>query len=160
MGMLYEVTVNDWQTSASADAFETAVAAKTGAGARVRLRELHVGSAEDTPTDKTIAVRINRTDGTGAGTSTSITAANLARPDPGTPNPVNVTGETIFTAEPTNYDANPLYEDGMNMRGRLDQWWDAEHAPAVGASAILGVLIAPRDATAKRLSITAVFEVY
>ena len=91
MGLMYTITNIDWASSASADTFETAVAVKTGASSRARIRKLTVAGAGPQVDDQ-IAVQIKRTTGAGAGTSTAITAANLARPDPDPPNPVNLTG--------------------------------------------------------------------
>jgi hypothetical protein len=152
--MRYVLPFSDLATGASADTFKTLVAlvlANT-AGHRFRVRALSVGPSDDAPDDKNVAVRLARTDNTGAATGGSaVTAANIPKKD-------SLSRDTVATAvrgptaEPTTYETEPVYQMDFNIRGGLLKEWSDIDAPIVNRNQTLGLLAAPRAAAAVRLS--------
>jgi hypothetical protein len=158
----YKLVFDDQASGAVADTFKTVAAliAADTAGYRCRIRSLQIGPADDTPSDANIAVRLNCTDNAGAGTpGASISGANIPKTDPDSVDSV-ISGATGYTVEPTTYATQPLWQMDMNVRGGFIKEWDIESAPVVARNTTLGLLIAPRAASAQNVSGTIEFEVF
>lgn len=140
----------------SADTFLTvaAIVAANTTGHRARVRSISIGPADDAPADANISVRLNRVSsvsGGGAGTATTVSAGNMGKKDAGALDTV-ITGGHTYTAEPTTYDTEPLWQSDMNTRGGIIKEWAAEDAPILGPDMLIGVMVAPKDTTARSVS--------
>lgn len=165
MGVRYALTFNAIDTGNVAGTFKTMAAliiANTAGLGRVRLRSLQLACAEDTGDmgDKLIAVQVKRIDGvTTSGTSGStVSAANMPKMDPDCDRDAPASGALNYSAEPTTYETEPLWQFEFHMRTGFIKYWDAEDAPHIHIDSILGVLCAPRDAVAVKVSGTLEFE--
>lgn len=160
--MRYTLTFSDVATGATADTFKTlaALIVADTAGYRCRIRSIAIGPADDTPQDKSVAIKLARiadVSAGGAGTKTAVAAGNLGKKDPGAADSI-ISGGRNYTAEPTAYETEPIWQCDVNCRGGLIKEWSAEDAPIATADMLLGLLAAPRDASAKQLSGTIEFE--
>lgn len=158
MGNHFVATAEDVATSASADTYITILGLLLAdtIGFRARLRKLSVGCADGTPVDKALAIQVKRVDDVsagGAGTATALTE-DAKWSDPHTP---NVAASKTYTVEPTTY-GQPLWHIELNARGSIVMAWDAEDAPVIERDQLLGILVAPRDAAARQVSVHAEWE--
>jgi len=162
----YTMTFDNVSTNNAADAYKTiaALIVADTAGHRMRLRALHVGPADDTPQDKNYTVQVKRigdvSEG-GAGTAPEdVAAADMGKKDPDSVASIISGKRGLFTAEPTVYDAEPLFMKGVNGRGSFIKEWSAEEAPVATRDQLLGVLATPRSAAALQVSGAMDFEVF
>lgn len=156
------LVVDDVACGAVANTYTTLAAILTAdtAGHKARLLRLNVGPSDDSPADANISVKVARIDdisGGGAGTKTAVTAANLGRPQSDQLDGVVTAGHT-YTVEPTAYGA-ALFQMDINIRGGFFHEWDLADAPTIGRDMLLGVLVAPRAASAAKVSMTLEIEV-
>ena len=162
--MRYVLEFDDVVTSAVADSFKTvaAIIASNTAGHRARIRKLDLGPADDSPQAAIGAVRIRRcTDQTANGgtAGSSVSAANMQRPDPNQRDGV-ITGGTNYSAEPT-YTGDAIWLIGYHGHGGvMKEWPDDDSAPAMDQNHLLGIEVAPRAASQLRVSGTIEFEEY
>lgn len=158
--MRYAITFTDLASGSAADTFKTLltlILANT-AGHRFRVRSLQVGPADDAPADLNVAVRLARTDNSGAASGGSgVTAANIAKKDSLSRDTV-ATAHRGPTAEPTAYETEAAYQMDFNIRSGLMKEWTELDAPVVNRNQTLGLLAAPRTAAAIRLSGTIEYE--
>jgi len=158
----YKATFQDWETSAVADDYETAISIIVAdtAGHRVRLRSLQVGQSDDSPTDENYSVRITRADRTGDGTAGStIAAANVPKVDPSSLDCIATVG-LAYTVEPSTLDTEESWAIECNSRGGFIKEWEPDMAIIANQDTILCVQIAPRAAAAIQLSGTIEFETF
>jgi len=153
MGLHYVIPFSDVATGAVADTFKTLAAAQAGdtAGYRFRLRRLAVGPADGAPLDKTVSLQLKRIDDVsagGAGTKTSVTP----EPKDSLQRAAVCTGGENYTAEPTTYNSERLWEIGLNARASVIKEWDPEDAPVANRDQLIGLLAAPQSADAITLS--------
>ena len=155
--MRYAVTATNVASGAVADTFKTlaAVIAADTAGHRARLVSLAAGTADDTPQDKNVCVRLIRTDNTAAGTpGSSPTPAKLD-----TDSRASVlTAGINYSAEPTSLESTPVFAVDFNLRGGLLKEWAPDDAPVLNKNQTLCVQAAPRTPNAATLTITLVYE--
>ena len=154
----YSVALNNWASGAVADTFATAIGLKAAdtTGHRGRLRSLFVGPADDAPVDLNVCVKINRADNSIDGTSTAETPAKRDSLSIASV----MTGGVNYTVEPTVYETNELWAADFNRRGGILKEWSPEDAPSWGPDQTLGILAAPRTASAATLTITIEWEEY
>lgn len=158
----YTLAFSNIDTGGTADAYKTiaALIASATAGYKARLRRLVVTPADDSPADANINVRINRIDDVsagGAGTATAVTAANMGRPLSDQRDGV-ITGARNYTAEPTAYNTEPLWQASFNSRGGLTYEWGIDDAPVINNDQLLGLLASPTASAARTLSGCMTFE--
>lgn len=164
--MFYSLTFDDVVTLAVDNSYKTlaAIIVADTVGHRCRIRSLIVNPADDVPPDMNVGIRIGRiadVSGGTAGTSTAVTAGNIPKRDPRSVDCL-MSGARNYTAEPTSYETEPVFQAGFNVRGGLVKHWhdDDDEAIAAIADQLLGLLAAPRGTTAVRLSGSIGFEVY
>ena len=163
--MQFSLTFNDIPTDAVANTVKTMalLIAPDVAGNRFRLRSLTVGFSEDTPDDQPIAIAIKRIADRSAGTAgtagATVTGANMPKKDPGSINSL-ITGATDFSVEPTSYATENIWSDDINDRGSVIKEWDEENAPKFTQDMACGLLAAPRQSIASRVTGTLEFELY
>ena len=161
----FSLPFEDIQTGNVADVYKTAAAliVPDTFGYRCRLRGIHAFASDDTPLDHNIAVRLERIADLsvgGAGSSTAVTGANMPKHDPGSVDSI-VTGERIYTAEPSAFEPEPLYAGGFNMRGGLiNERFDDDEKYVFTRDMLCALRFAPRAAVFLRVSGVIIFEVY
>jgi len=133
------------------------------AGYRVRVRSVSVGPADTAPNDRNWSVALRRIASVSSGTAgtpgASITAANIPKKDTSGPDSV-ATGATVYTVQPTTYEANPLWSDDCNDRGGIIKEWDQGGAPRAIHNQLIAICVTPRTANAAEINSTIEFEVY
>lgn len=152
--MRYSIPFSDLATGSSANAFVTLVAVilANTAGHRFRVRALAVGPADDAPDDKNVSVKLARTNNAGAASGgTAVTSANIPKKDSGSRDTI-ASAHLAPSGEPTTYETNAVYQMDFNLRGGLMKEWNEIDAPIVNSNQTLGLLAAPRAASAARLS--------
>lgn len=157
MGRRYALTFSDVASGAVADTFKTflGIIAGATAGHRGRLVSLELGPADATAQDINYSARINRTDQSTAGTAGA--SPTPAKVDPNAEASVMTAGRD-YSAEPTAFETEPIWEVGLNSRGSFFKEWLPSDAPRWGPSETLALLIAPRTGTAVNLSGTLIWE--
>jgi hypothetical protein len=155
----FVVPFDNVATGAAADTYKTMAAIRVAdtAGHRVRLRALHVGPADDAPVDKCLAIKISRVADVSAGGAGTSTAVTPAKKDVASTAALASAGKN-YTVEPTTYETEALWQGAINSRGAISMVWSADDAPVVGQDALVGVLMAPRDAAAVTVSGSLEFE--
>lgn len=163
--MFYTAPAEDVATLAVDNSYKTVLLIRNPntAGMRFRLRRLRITPADNSPQDLNVGVRIMRIAdyaGGTAGTSVStITAVNMPKKD--TNGPIaDQLADIDFSDEPTVYESNALFTDGINVRGGIPIWWEEEEAFKFATNQACGILIAPRGTTIARLNVHAGFERY
>ncbi len=166
--MLYTVPFINIDTGADIDTFKTIaslIIPDTNNGHRLRLRKLLVVPSLATPTDKPVLLVIKRILDISAGAAgtadSSITAANMPKAD--TDSIISIASAGLdYSAEPTAYETNEIFAGGFNDRGGLIERWDRDdpEAPMIGRDQLLGLLAAPRSASAIDLIGHMVFETF
>jgi len=151
--MLFTISFDNLATEATADAFETMLAARAAdtAGYRFRLRSIAVGCAEDSPVDLPLAVQVRIVDDVSDGGAGTATNALTPEPHDSLGRASVITGGSKYTAEPTTY-GDPLFALEMNLRASLIKEWAPEDAPVVNRDQLLGLLVAPRTSAARTIS--------
>jgi len=159
----YVCSISNVVIGSTPDTFVTmlAIISADTAGHRARLRRLAVAGSMDAPVNGNIAVKLNRVSDVsagGAGTSTAISAANMAKKDSASLATV-ITGGHTFTVEPTVYDTKPLFEGEFNaIGGKIDEAWSSVDAPTIDRDMLLGVLVSPRVSTVNAAPVTITLE--
>lgn len=147
-------------SSASANAFLTALMIIGIAGKRARLVHLHASCAGAAAHDEPMRVRVGKTNQAGPGTPG-------ATPTPKPPDSAAgvasvLTCGAAYSAEPTTYDTitttGCYWEGGWNGRGWVTQNWLPEWAPTINGVQSLGILIAPSTANARAANVSVVWE--
>ena len=159
---VYTLPFSNVDTGATADTYKTiaAIIAGATAGHKARLRRLVITPADDSPADANVNVRINRIDDVSAGsagTTTAVSAANMARPISDQRDGV-ITGGRNYTAEPTAYVTEPVWQASFNSRGGLTYEWGLDDAPVINNDQLLGLLASPTASAARTLSGSLTFE--
>lgn len=164
--MIYRLPFDDIVTGAVADTFKTlaAILVADTAGHRVRLRNLIVGFAQDTPPDVPVALKIGRIADASAGTAgtagNTVSTANMPKVDPGSIACL-MTGPRAYSVEPTAYETEPLWSDDLNAHnGIIMPWPDPDERPRATQDMLIALLAAPRTAVAVAVSGTLEFEMY
>lgn len=164
--LLYTVPFDDVATGAVADTYKTMatiIVPDTTAGHRVRLRKLWLGPADNAPADLNLAIEIARiadfSVGTAGTAGTTITSTNMPKIDPGSVDAI-FSAKIDYTAEPTAYEANPVWQGAMNIRAAMSEAFGEDEAPVAIRDQVLGILAAPRTAQAIRISGHALVEVF
>ena len=160
--MHWKLAFSDVASGAVADTFKTiaAMVCADSAENRVRLRSLNLGPTDDAPVDLNLGVRILRIADVSAGTSgtySSVSTSSIAKVNSFQTNSL-ASGRIDYSAEPTTYETEPLWEHSFNARGGFIKEWSREGGPVIEADQLLGVLVAPRTASAIRVSGTLEFE--
>jgi len=161
--MRYSLPFDDLATSASANTFKTMIAMISAdvAGRRFRVRSLQLGFADDTPADTNLCIQMKRIADVSAGTAgtagTTLSAANVPKKEPTVADTV-VTCKRNYSAEPTAYEAEALFETELNARGSIIKEWSEVDAPVAGQDMHIGLLVAPRNAAARQVSGSIEFE--
>jgi hypothetical protein len=162
--MRYYMTWNDIPSGAVADTFRTiaSIIVANTTGHRFRVRSLSIGPSDDAPADLNASVKLARTNNATAGTpSSTVTAANMPKVDPGSIDSLMTGGRNYSGGEPTTYETEPLFTEDFNIRGGfIKEWTDPDQMPKVTQNKTLGLLLAPRTAVAIRTSGTIEFEMY
>ena len=152
-------------SGASAGTYKTMAAfnVPNTAGLRLRVRSISVGPADTAPNDRNWSAAIRRVASVSSGSAgtpgTSISAANVPKKDTSGPDCI-AGGGTIYSAEPTTFETNPLWQDDCNDRGGIIKEWDQNGAPKALANQLIALCIAPRTANAAEISGTIEVEVY
>jgi hypothetical protein len=159
--MKYSLTCSDLASGVS-DTFKTLLGIEVPdtAGKRFRLTAVHGGFADDSPRDQQCAIAIKRIDDLsagGAGTSTAISAGDVAKKDPGSVD-CSMNCERAYSDEPTTYDTETLWATDVNGRGAFNKEWLPEEAPIFTQDQFCGLLAASRTSTAFTVSATLEFE--
>jgi hypothetical protein len=169
--MIYTLPFDDIACGATQNLYQTIAALKVDntSGHRIRIRGLYVGPADDTPDDKDVGLQLARVDLSASGATagvaaSSITAANMPKPDLGAKTAPAI-GYVDFisptgAAEPETYEADPIFQRGFNIRQGLVREWGLEDEDliVVPQNYLIGLLIAPRVATAFSFSGELTFE--
>ena len=132
------------------------------AGHRCRVLSINIGCDDDTPEDRVVSVKLARiadVSAGAAGTKTAVTGANMAKTDPNSVASI-ITGGRTYTAEPTAYETEPLFEQPFNLRSGFIKEWPENQAKIADRDMLIGVLVAPRTANIARVSGSIEFEVY
>lgn len=152
-------------TGASAGTYKTmaAVNVPNTAGLRIRVRAVSIGPADTAPNDRNWSVALYRVASVSSGSAgtpgTSIAAASIPKKDTSGPDSI-AGGGTIYSAEPSTFEGNPLWQDDCNDRGGIIKEWDQNGAPKAIANQLMALRVAPRTANAAEISGTMEFEVY
>lgn len=159
--MRFFMTANNVACGAVADTYTTlaALIAAATTGYKARLLRLNVGPSDDSPADANISVKVARIDDVsagGAGTKTGVAAADMGRPFSDQRDGI-ITGGHTYTVEPTVY-GDPVFQMDFNVRGGFFHEWDLADAPIIDNDQLLGILVAPRAASAATVSMTLEFE--
>jgi len=161
--MRFTVSFEDLATSASADTFITlaALICADTAGLRARLRKLTISFADDTPQNANAAFQIKRIADVSAGTAgtagTTIGTSSVPKvDDQSADSPASA--KLAYSAEPTTYETYPLWRGEGNALGGVIREWGERDAPTIQRDQHLGLLAAPRAASALRISGTLEFE--
>ena len=156
---------NDIASGVVAQTYKTlaAIVAAATAGHRAALLAVNIGCSDNSPVDESFNLQVQRVEDVsagGAGTTTAVSAAQMARPDSYEVDG-NITGGHTYTAEPTTYDATyPLFNHEFNTRGGFFKEWSFESAPKIDNDQLIGILITPRVATARNFSGSLTFQEY
>jgi len=160
---LYTVPFDDVRLSTSADAYKTLVALILAAssGYRIRLRELGIGPADDSPQDESIVVdiaRIASVSGGSAGTAaTTIAVGSVAKRDLDMEESP-ASAKIDYSVEPTTYETYSLFTVGLNQRGTIVVPFDAFSAPMIREDQHLALRAACRDTVGPYVSGYLAFE--
>lgn len=148
----YTIPFSDIASDAAADTWKTIAALEVGDSQenRFRLRELMIGPGDTTPLDENLQVKINRINDLSAGSvgtaGTTIAAANISPVDAKCAPVVDCEANINYSAEPTTYNTNALWQGAFNLRGALIKQWEPDAAPSAFRDQLLAVLVAPEDA--------------
>ena len=159
-----KIPFKDVATGAVADTYKTIAALEIADNQenRYRLTKIVVGPADSTPQDANVSLsikRINDVSAGGVGTAgTTIAAAAIPMADDKQTPPVDLEGNSNYSAEPTAYEANEQWHGAMNGRGALIENLAPNDAPVVKRDQLLGLLAAPQTAAAMTLSGCLTFE--
>lgn len=153
----YSCKIDSAETGNSANAYTTIASFKFAntTGHRGRLTRLVVGGSGGASQDVPIAVRIMRSDNSGAGTSTSVNVNTIgsAEADQIASN-VSAIGKT-YTSEPTTVATGTLGGGDFNSRGTLIlEEADFKKQILWGKNQTLLIQAAPGTATAVDLGVT------
>ncbi len=164
MGKIVGLSTEDFACSATINTYITFLAfiAADTAGHRFKLLGLSFGVSEDAPVDETFSVLVKRIadlSAGGAGTKTAVAAANLSK-QRSNQTAGNITGAIDYTVEPTAYEtyALPGCMFEFNSRGTIWVPIPENIQPEFERDQVCGILVAPRVATSRNLSVGAVIE--
>lgn len=157
---LYSVWVPAIATGASANAFITLLGLKMAntAGHICYLRRLVVAGGGAAAQDINVSIKLDRTDNTGDGTSTSVNVNTILSANSlQIASRVNAIGKN-YSGEPTTYSGGIGFGGALNSRGILILEWPRLDGPQWGKNQTLGILGAPGAATATNLNISVEWE--
>lgn len=153
--MIFTIPFGDFAAgSGSANTFITCALAITAdtTGHRCRLLEFGVGPAAAAPVDLNISVRISRIlNYSGGGTGTAGSNPTPMAKDPAALATV-VTAGIKYTAEPTAYESNPLWQLDVNLRTAFLEKDLPEEGFIIIPNQAIGLLVAPRSANVPDIS--------
>lgn len=164
--MRYALPFDDVETDAIADNLRTLalLTCADTAGSRVQLTGFTIGPAGDAPSDATLLIELKRigsvTAGSAGTAASSFTASAMPKSDSEAPDSPATGGVDYSAAEPTAYEASPLFVVGVNTRSWFSHAWGVGEGPVVGRDQAIGLLVAPRAAAAQRVSGVLEFEAF
>jgi len=154
--MQYLLPAADIATAAVADTFKTIAALRIPdtTGLRGKLMRLLVSFADDAAADQMVAVQVKRIADVSAGSAGTATSVTLAKRDPGSA-ASRLQAYRNFTVEPTTYETEPLYCVELNSRAGVHDLWLPDDALVATQDMMLGILMAPRAAEARQVTVLA-----
>ena len=164
MGEIYTMSFDDVATGSDLNTYDSIcqIIVDDTALKRVQLLEIILGPGDAVPIDLSAGLQIKRIADYSAGSAgsggTAVTAANMARARSDLANPP-FTGRYGDTTEPTVYEANPLWQGGINTRSMVS----IPILPGLVVAQqdqLIALLIAPRSAAAQQWSGALVVEVF
>jgi hypothetical protein len=156
---IYGIKVDGITTGSTANTYKTLLALKMAntAGHVARLRKVIIAGGGGAAQDVQVDVKIDRTDISTDGTSTSVNVNTIQSHDPlQRTSAVDAIGKN-FSAEPTAFAGTPIGA-ALNSRGTLALEWPSGCGPLWGKAQALAILGAPGVATATTLSIAVEWE--
>jgi len=151
--VIYSATFEDFGTGTSDNTYVTAcniIVPDTTDGHRIRLRKIWLGPASNSPADLNIGVRVMRVADISAGAAgtagATVAAADMGKADPGAIDPFFTAG-IEYSAEPSTYETEALFQDGLNAHATLTEYWGPDEAPIATRDMSLALLICPRGTT-------------